>query len=90
MLSLTDKQLDQVTRAAGMLPTADRDAFLRSVAAQLTQRPPNDSDLAAAISLVLGGRGVSVGSAMFMHEPQRSRQCSPSTIRTRRSANAAR
>jgi hypothetical protein len=75
MLSLTDQQLDLVKQAATMVPVPDRDNFLRSVAAQLTQRrPPTDTDLAAAIAFVLEGRGTSVGRSMFLSNQPRPRR----------------
>jgi hypothetical protein len=74
MLALTDEQLAMVTTAASMLAVDDRNQFLRSMAAQLTSRPPTDGDLAAAISFVLQGREVSVHPAMFLHEPEPRRR----------------
>jgi hypothetical protein len=63
MLSLTDQQLDLVTRAAAMVPQPDRDNFLRSVAGRLSAYPPTDAALTAALSFVLQGRDISVTPA---------------------------
>jgi hypothetical protein len=60
MLSLSDQQLRQVQQAAGMLPVHARDNFLRSVANRLSDNP-GDHEVSAAISLVLGLRGVAIG-----------------------------
>ena len=60
-LALTDAQLSAITAAAAPLPPAERDNFLRSVAAQLTGAPPIDGAVLAALRFVLSERGVAVG-----------------------------
>jgi hypothetical protein len=64
MLSLSNHQLQQMQQAAAMLPVNGRDSFLRSVAGRLLAiDTPTDSDVARALSFVLGLRGVAVGHA---------------------------
>jgi hypothetical protein len=60
MLSLSDKQMEVVQQAAAMLPTNNRDPFLRSVAGRLADvATPTDYDVATAVTFVLNTRGVS-------------------------------
>lgn len=56
-LSLSDEQLELVTGAAALLPTHDRDRFLRSIANRIGDlaQPTND-DIRGAIDFVLGCR----------------------------------
>lgn len=68
MISLSDQQLKHLMTGAAMVSPSDRDPFLRSVAAQLIRHPVSDGDLAAAISFVLEGRGISVKPTLFLHE----------------------
>jgi hypothetical protein len=70
MLSLTDQQVQQLTCAASMVPSSDRDNFLRSVASQIVRHPPSDQDLAHAIAFVLEGRGTSASRSMFLNQPR--------------------
>ncbi len=64
MLALTDAQLQQVQRAAAMLPVSSRDNFLRSIANRLSDLPhhPADTDVMQAITLVLSCNGIATGS----------------------------
>jgi len=62
--ALTNEQLDALARAADYVPPADRNNFLRSVAAQLGDRlRPTDSELLDALTRALSQRGVAVGRA---------------------------
>jgi hypothetical protein len=61
MLSLNDQQLKLVTDAAALVLPQHRDAFLRSIALRLEgHERPSDDQLAAALTFVLSGRGISV------------------------------
>lgn len=58
-LSLSDQQLEIVKAAAGLLPPAGRDSFLRSVAGRLADVcPPSDAAVHEACAFVLETRGV--------------------------------
>ena len=46
-LALSDKQVALLQRAAASLPVGERDHFLRSVAAHLTDVPTDDAVIAA-------------------------------------------
>jgi hypothetical protein len=52
-LALSDAQLNQLRRAAAKLPVGRRDAFLRTVAAQLGEGTPAMPALEVAIGLAL-------------------------------------
>jgi hypothetical protein len=56
-LSLSDRQLDTVARAAGALPVEKRDVYLRRIAAALALRGPafTDDDLAVVIEHARSG-----------------------------------
>jgi hypothetical protein len=55
LFSLTEAQLAQLKAAAATLRVGERDAFVRSVAAELARRPATtDADLTAAISAAIG------------------------------------
>jgi hypothetical protein len=61
-MTLTHEQLHEVNMAAAMLPTAQRESFVRSIAGRLRDLPtasPCDADVHAAIRFVLSLRGVS-------------------------------
>ena len=70
LLILNDQQLATVMEAASLLPVNDRDRFLRSVANRLDLNggSPSDRDLAAAISLVLEGRGIAAKPNIFCND----------------------
>jgi hypothetical protein len=60
MLSLSDRQMEQLKTAAALLPIHARDSFLRSVAGRLVDiATPSDHDVAVAVSFVLNCRGIS-------------------------------
>jgi hypothetical protein len=61
-MTLTDDQIHQIRTAAAMLPTFQRDDFVRSIANRLRDLPytPTDADVHGSITLVLSARGVSV------------------------------
>ena len=66
-LALTDVQLEQLTQAAGALPTLWRDPFLQAVARRLTDIPnPSNDDIAAAIVSVFGGIGIDTPMAVIL------------------------
>jgi hypothetical protein len=63
-LSLSDRSLRVVIKAAEMLPVGQRDSFLRSIAvADLHQ--PSLADVQAAIVFTLNCRGIAVGKDLF-------------------------
>ena len=61
-LSLTDHQLNLVTKSASLLPIGDRPAYLRSLANRLGDVVnPTDRDVQAAVDFVLTTRGITGG-----------------------------
>jgi hypothetical protein len=59
-LSLTDAQLQMLTRAATLV--ADRGSFLRSIGNRLAHMSnPTDFEVQDAVNFVLSARGVAVG-----------------------------
>jgi hypothetical protein len=71
-LSFSDEQLDLVTRAAGLLPTHDRNRFLRSIANRLEDTAnPTDFDIRSAIDFILGAR---LGGGKKAFIPARQKQ----------------
>jgi hypothetical protein len=73
MLSLSDRQMEQLKTAAALLPM---DSFLRSVAGRLVDiATPSDHDVAVAVSFVLNCRGVS--TPLFMNDAAPNRQWKP-------------
>jgi hypothetical protein len=66
ILSLSDRSLRVVIKAAEMLPVSQRDSFLRSVAGRLADlHQPSLADVQAAIVFVLNTRGIAVGADLF-------------------------
>lgn len=63
---LTDRQIDFVTRAAGLLPASAQAQFMRSVSNILgyAEYPLSDRTVLDCLRLVLAERGVSVGELM--------------------------
>jgi hypothetical protein len=60
IISLSDRQLEQVKITAAMLPVNARNNFMRSVAGNLAGiAKPSDHDVARALALILNARGVS-------------------------------
>jgi hypothetical protein len=78
-LALTDAQLAYVMDAASLLPSGDRDNFMRSIAGRLkgTLRT-NDKTLAKAVSDVLAMRGIAVGRQFFLDGPRGGHHGEPS------------
>ena len=65
MFSLSDEELDRVTVAAAMLPTRQRDSFVRSVAGRLAGLSNvGMAEIESAIEFVLNSYGV-VGGLAF-------------------------
>ena len=65
-LSLSDTQLNLVTRAAGLSPTHDRCQFLRSVGSRVGDvANPSDHDIQDAITFILNLRGIAGGNQAF-------------------------
>jgi hypothetical protein len=65
MLSLSDRQLSSVQRAAALLAPHERDRFLRSLANHLRHDgggPLSDDAISAAIQTILEGYGVVTGA----------------------------
>jgi hypothetical protein len=62
MTLLSESQLRQVKAAAALLPTFQRDEFLRSISNRLADLDRiDDADVAAAVDFVLNTRGVAIG-----------------------------
>ncbi len=60
MMVLTDSQMLQVKQAAALLPTYQRDGFLRSVSNRLADlKRITDADVSHAIDFILSCRGIS-------------------------------
>jgi hypothetical protein len=69
-LSLSDQQLDLVTRAAGLLPPQQRGPFLQSISNRVGDvASPTDHDIRDAIDFVLGCR-IGGGSRAFIPPKQ--------------------
>lgn len=65
MFSLDDRQLDRVMDAAAMLPTRQRDAFLKSVAGRVAGLSDvGIAEIESAIEFTLNAYGV-IGGRMF-------------------------
>jgi hypothetical protein len=65
-LSLSDRSLRAVIKAAEMLPVSQRGTYLQSVANRLAdQQQPSLADVQAAIVFVLNTRGIAVGGDLF-------------------------
>jgi hypothetical protein len=63
MFSLSDEELDRVMEAAALLPTHQRDAFLRSVAGRVAGSPDvGMAEIESAITFVLNSYGVAPGN----------------------------
>jgi hypothetical protein len=87
MLSLSDEQMDDVTRAAALLPPCQRDNFLRSVANRLPTfgyGGPSDYELHQAITFCLNCVGVAAGHALFPTQEKQHATLSHSLSRRRR------
>jgi hypothetical protein len=69
-LALDDAMLDRLTAAAALLPVAQRDHFMRSVANRINSlhRPPGMAELEVAISFVLNTRGIGGGFQAFTNK----------------------
>jgi hypothetical protein len=66
VLSLTDRQFEQVMTAASLIAPPLRDDFLRHLAAQLgDEHKPSDARLTFVICETLAQRGVAVGRQFF-------------------------
>ena len=66
-LAVTNVQLEQLTQAAGALPTLWRDPFVQAVARRLTDIPnPTNDDISAAIISTLGGIGIDTPTHVFL------------------------
>jgi hypothetical protein len=68
-LSLTDRQLNQVMRAAQLVPLADRDSFLRSIAGRVNGEPATDAVIEEAIYFVLCLRGIAT-APLALHDAE--------------------
>jgi hypothetical protein len=67
-MTLTDNQMQQIRTAAAMLPTFQREDFVRSVANRLRELlTPTDAAVHSAITLVLSARGVAIGDHHDQH-----------------------
>jgi hypothetical protein len=72
-LSLTDAQLQMLTRAATLV--ADRGSFLRSIGNRLAHMSnPTDFEVQDAVNFVLAARGVAGGVKANQIRPERKRR----------------
>jgi hypothetical protein len=69
MLSLSDRQMDLVMRGAMLMPTHDRDVFLRSIASRLDGEPITDTNVEEAVLFILGCRGIG-GGPLALHDAE--------------------
>jgi hypothetical protein len=74
-LSLTDAQIEMMTRAVALIAPHDRDGFLKSVANRIGHLPhPTDYDVANSVNIVLSTRGIAVGLKTSSIAPERKRR----------------
>jgi hypothetical protein len=69
MFSLDDEQMDRVMGAAALLPTHQRDLFLRSVAGRVAGLPcVSMAEIESAIAFVQNNYGIAGGHRAFVNK----------------------